>query len=502
MSFTKVAPAGIGTSPGNSILIGDSLLHSTGIDIGSNTGIGVTIRKHGDATFTGIITASAFFGDGSGLEGVSSSGIGTALNDDDTNVLNKIYYVNQELSIGSTVTVNHPDTGTASYTHYQDLVVKNDADFIVADGDTFIPDILGITTSTLAASAATGGRIRAGTITNAGANGAPNFPNGLTGTAGTFTGAISAASGTITGNLGVAGVLTYEDVTNVDSVGVITARSGIRIGATGANTLLTGNSTRIDVGNHIRITGGTDHDIEFQNGSGRRKFVGGDSNELELGSYSSSNSSRDIHLQIASSGALGLGGANYGTSGQVLTSAGSGSAVQWATPAGGKILQVVNVFKGDGFTTNSTSFTDITGLSISITPSSTSSKIMLSCSMGAAGTRINNGDFGNGIRVMRDIGGGGYSNDNKLNGAADGSRDRITFKGHGWSYNNDHMPGGVGFTGVDDPNTTSAVTYKVQVVCQSSSYAFFLNRNSTNGNNSSIAQARSMTSLIAMEIGG
>ena len=60
MSFTKVAPAGIGTSPGTSILIGDSLLHSTGIDIGSNTGIGVTIRKHGDATFTGIVTAKEF----------------------------------------------------------------------------------------------------------------------------------------------------------------------------------------------------------------------------------------------------------------------------------------------------------------------------------------------------------------------------------------------------------------------------------------------------------
>jgi len=238
MSFTKVAPAGIGTEPGTSILIGDSLLHSTGIDIGSNTGIGVTIRKHGDATFTGIITASAFFGDGSGLEGVSSSGIGTALNDDDTNVLNKIYYVNQELSIGSTVTVNHPDTGTASYTHYQDLVVKNDADFIVADGDTFIPDILGITTSTLAASAATGGRIRAGTITNAGANGAPNFPNGLTGTAGTFT-----------GNLNVAGVLTYEDVTNVDSVGVITARSGIKV--TGGELLV--GTTDSDGKIHARV---------------------------------------------------------------------------------------------------------------------------------------------------------------------------------------------------------------------------------------------------------
>ena len=219
MSFTKVAPAGIGTEPGNSILIGDSLLHSTGIDIGSNTGIGVTIRKHGDATFTGIVTASAFFGDGSGLEGVSSSGIGTALSDDDTSSLNKIYYANQELSIGSTVTVNHPDTGIAAYTHYQDLVVKDNADFIVADGDTFIPDVLGINTSSLPnpVSGATGGRIRAGTITNAGANGAVNFPNGLTGTAGTFT-----------GNLNVGGVLTYEDVTNVDSIGVITARDGIR----------------------------------------------------------------------------------------------------------------------------------------------------------------------------------------------------------------------------------------------------------------------------------
>ena len=73
MSFTKVAPAGIGTSPGTSILIGDSLLHSTGIDIGSNTGVGVTIRQHGDATFTGIVTASAFKGDGSGLTGVVAS---------------------------------------------------------------------------------------------------------------------------------------------------------------------------------------------------------------------------------------------------------------------------------------------------------------------------------------------------------------------------------------------------------------------------------------------
>jgi hypothetical protein len=40
-------------------------------------------------------------------------------------------------------------------------------------------------------------------------------------------------------------------------------------------------------------------------------------------------------LRIASTGALGLSGANYGTSGQVLTSQGSGSAPQWATASTG-----------------------------------------------------------------------------------------------------------------------------------------------------------------------
>ena len=60
---------------------------------------------------------------------------------------------------------------------------------------------------------------------------------------GTATGGV-----TIPGNLGIAGVLTYEDVTNVDSVGVITARGGIKIGATGANTLIGGNATGIGIG--------------------------------------------------------------------------------------------------------------------------------------------------------------------------------------------------------------------------------------------------------------
>ena len=50
---------------------------------------------------------------------------------------------------------------------------------------------------------------------------------GLTGTPNITVGSVDATTGTFSGNVSIAGTLTYEDVTNVDSVGVITARSGI-----------------------------------------------------------------------------------------------------------------------------------------------------------------------------------------------------------------------------------------------------------------------------------
>ena len=54
----------------------------------------------------------------------------------------------------------------------------------------------------------------------------------VTATTGNITGNQTVGGNlTVTGNAEVGGVLTYEDVTNVDSVGVVTARSGIRIGA-------------------------------------------------------------------------------------------------------------------------------------------------------------------------------------------------------------------------------------------------------------------------------
>ena len=77
-------------------------------------------------------------------------------------------------------------------------------------------------------------RIRANNITNLNANGAPNFPDGINVTGVVTTTEIPnpVENLTVTGNAGVGGTVTYEDVTNVDSVGVVTARTGIKIGPT------------------------------------------------------------------------------------------------------------------------------------------------------------------------------------------------------------------------------------------------------------------------------
>jgi len=121
-------------------------------------------------------------------------------------------------------------------------------------------------------------RLRANQITNKTANGAPTATNGLivtgvctatsfvgSGTALTgidaatlkfgnatkaeannsgvvVTGVLTATSGVFSGNLGVGGVLTYEDVTNIDSVGLITARAGVN---------LVGND--LNVGSNIKL---------------------------------------------------------------------------------------------------------------------------------------------------------------------------------------------------------------------------------------------------------
>ena len=120
-------------------------MHSTGIDIGSNTGIGVTIRKHGDATFTGIVTALKFVGDISDATG-QASGLGTALSQTQTDVLNKVYYTNNILEISSNTTIDTPSTAAGGYTNYAEIKVTDGNTLTISSGDEFKLNVLGIGT--------------------------------------------------------------------------------------------------------------------------------------------------------------------------------------------------------------------------------------------------------------------------------------------------------------------------------------------------------------------
>ena len=137
----------VGVATFSNFKTGLSNLHSIGFDVVSNTGTGVTIRSTGNASFTGVVTASKFVGDISEATG-AAAGLGTALSQTQTSPLNKIYFTDNILSIGATVTIDPPPSSTVAYTNYSEIKISG-ADLIIKDGDDFIPDILGLSTTSL-----------------------------------------------------------------------------------------------------------------------------------------------------------------------------------------------------------------------------------------------------------------------------------------------------------------------------------------------------------------
>lgn len=136
-------------------------------------------------------------------------------------------------------------------------------------------------------------------ITNKLGTGAPSFPNGITVT-GTLTGTASTAQGltgtpnitvgsvtgtsaTFSGNVSVGGTLTYEDVTNIDSVGLVTARTGVRV--TDGGLVVTGVST---FNNGVVVTGVStfNNDLRLrgvvENVSAATTYISGGNLVLEL----------------------------------------------------------------------------------------------------------------------------------------------------------------------------------------------------------------------------
>ena len=188
-------------------------------DSNFNVGIG-SLTPDARLDVAGIVSATAFYGDGSNLEGVASAGLGTALGD--TGAATVIYYTDNILSIGSTITIDPPSSTNVAYTQYAEISIDTDADLIVADGDDFIPDILGIGSDVQQPGllAGGGGRVRADNFTNKAGTGAPTFNAGVvvTGvaTATSFSGPLT---GNVTGDVN-AGIVTATTIEATTYVGV------------------------------------------------------------------------------------------------------------------------------------------------------------------------------------------------------------------------------------------------------------------------------------------
>ncbi len=153
----------------------------------------------------------------------------------------------------------------------------------------------------------------------------------------------------------------------------------------------------------------------------------------------------------------------------------------------GSILQVVSTTKTDTFTTSSTSYTDLTGLSVSITPSSASNKIFVLYSIFLGqGSQ----SFGN-LRLVR-------NSTNIALGDTSAGRDSVTISAWTGGSNNYHtVPAGIF---LDSPSSTSAVTYKFQIRTAGSADTQYVNRNArddTAGND-----PRGVSTITVMEVAG
>ena len=154
--------------------------------------------------------------------------------------------------------------------------------------------------------------------------------------------------------------------------------------------------------------------------------------------------------------------------------------------APGGVVQVLQTVKTDVFGTSSTSYVDVTGMSVSITPMSTSSKIMVigGISFGPS-TTAQYAQFG---RLMRN-GSAIFIAD------AAGNRDRGTFSFQEGGFEG---PLSLHFNYLDSPASSTSVTYNIQIRAESPQTAY-INRGVENDGDASITP-RAVSSLTVMEI--
>ena len=158
----------------------------------------------------------------------------------------------------------------------------------------------------------------------------------------------------------------------------------------------------------------------------------------------------------------------------------------WATvgPTTSGVVQVKSTAKTDTFSTTSSTFVDVTGLSVSITPTSASNKIMVFADIKLNGQAGTNTAYARLVRDSTAI----YVGDAAGSRQQASSSSRITTEGVASSGN----------IFLDSPATTSATTYKVQISVNAASGTIYVNQGSDDTNVST--RARYASSITVFEV--
>jgi hypothetical protein len=157
------------------------------------------------------------------------------------------------------------------------------------------------------------------------------------------------------------------------------------------------------------------------------------------------------------------------------------------TSNAGRVLQVVSATKTDTSSTSSSTFSDVSGLSVAITPSSASSKILVtghvSVSWDSAVSKVAVRITRNGTAIAL--------------GDANGSRIRTT--GNFYIPVQSYSTIGIPVNYLDSPSSTSAVTYKCQTSSMDNAGVIYVNRGDTWSDAASTGT--SISTITVMEIG-
>ena len=186
-----------------------------------------------------------------------------------------------------------------------------------------------------------------------------------------------------------------------------------------------------------------------------------------------------------------------GTAGKALKVNASANGLEYGTA--GRILQLVTNEKSDVVSisgqNNGSSFADVTGINVTITPTVASSKILVQFCLGKVGHSSNS----TGVRFTRSVA-GGSATVIKVNTDL-GSRKAVSSNILGSNLINSGHAQAFNYQFVDTPSYSvgQAIVYQMQVLTEGSNN-FYVNRTVDDTNNSNIYFARAFSTITAMEV--